>query len=107
MNAGPYNNGQDLAPKDQQLEFSFTNNGTDTGSIALVYISQQNLPIVEPLVNVQTSGDQVTFTADFPYAEKELNGLTIAVVTNGQGPFASTQDVADATIFGPGVITVN
>lgn len=94
---------------DQQLQFSFTNNGTSTATtnLNLVYINQQNLPIVEPLSNVQTNGDSVTFSANFPYQQNEMNGLTIAVVTNSAGPFTSADAVANATLYGPGIIEIN
>ena len=107
VHAGPDGNGQDLDPANQQLTFSFTNNNTNLNNVALVYVNQQNLPIVEAASNVQSNGDNVTFTANFPYTANSLNGLTIAVVAEGRGPFVSTQDVATATLFGPGIITVN
>lgn len=102
--------GTGIRPQDQQLSFSFANNGssqTSTTGLSLVYINQQNLPIVEQMQNVKTSGDQVTFQAKFLYVENEMNGLTIAVVTNGAGPFASVDAVANATVYGPAVIEIN
>jgi hypothetical protein len=35
-----------------------------------------------------------------------MNGLTIAAVTNGAGPFATADAVAQASIFGPGLIEI-
>jgi hypothetical protein len=93
--------------KNQELEFSFTNNGTDTSSISLVYINQQNLPIVEKVTDVRTKGDTVTFKAFLPFNKFIMNGLTIAAVTNSAGPFASADEVAAATLFGPGLIEIN
>jgi hypothetical protein len=93
-------------PKDQDLTFTFTNNGTDVSSLSLVYINQQNLPIVEPLKDVQTNGDTVTFKAFFPWSKFIMNGLTISAVTNSAGPFQSADEVAAATLFGPGLIEV-
>ena len=52
-------------------------------------------------------GNTVTFEAFFPYAQFELNKLTIVAVRNSSGPFATADDVARATLFGPGVIEVN
>jgi hypothetical protein len=72
-----------------------------------VYINQQNLPVVVPIQNAHTSGNEATFQAKFPYAENEMNGLTIAVVTQGSGPFASVDAVANATVFGPAIIEIN
>ena len=73
----------------------------------LVYINQQNLPIVEPLTNIVVSGATVTFSAQFPYDQFLMNGLTIAAVTNNTGPFTSADTVASATLFGPGLIEIN
>jgi hypothetical protein len=75
--------------------------------LSLVLINQQNTPIIEPLKNVQVKDTVVTFTALFPFEKNILNGLTIAAVTIGKGPFASAKDVADASLFAPGLIEVN
>lgn len=98
---------QNIQPKSQNLEFTFTNNGTDVNSISLVYVNQQNLPVVEKPKDIQVKGDQVTFKAFFPFNKFIMNGLTIAVVTNSAGPFASADEVAAATLFGPGLIEIN
>jgi len=58
---------QNIQPKNQQLEFSFTNNGTDVNSISLVYINQQNLPVVEKPMIVSNKDNAVTFKAHFPF----------------------------------------
>jgi hypothetical protein len=79
----------------------------DYSSLSLVLINQQNTPIVEPLKNVQVKGSVVSFTASFPFEENLLNSLTIAAVTIGKGPFASANDVANASLFAPGLIEVN
>lgn len=97
-------------PKDTMLTFSFMNDGKYDGNcedLSLVYINQQNLPIVESVQHVKTDGKMVTFQASFPYTENLLNGLTIAAVTNSKGPFMSADEVAAATMFGPGLIEVN
>ncbi|KAF2430137.1 late sexual development protein [Tothia fuscella] len=120
-----------IQPKDQDLSFSFDINslkqsknldfkalfGSSSGpddyskydytKLSLVLINQQNLPIVEPLKNVQVKGSVVSFDALFPFEENSLNSLTIAAVTVGKGPFASARDVADATLFAPALIEVN
>lgn len=94
-------------PKDQDLTFTFTNNGTDVNTLSLVYINQQNVPIVEPLKDVKTHGDTVTFKAALPFNQFIMNGLTISAVTNSAGPFADADEVAAATVFGPGLIEIN
>lgn len=81
--------------------------GQDMEGLFLTYINQQNVPFSEPLVNVQLKDGTVTFNAAFPGKTQEMNGLTIAAVTHGDGPFATPDDVAKATIFGPGLIEVN
>jgi hypothetical protein len=73
----------------------------------VTYINQQNVPVVENATVVSTSGSMVTVEALFPYSEFEMNGLTIAAVTNSSGPFASADAVAQATVFGPALIEVN
>ena len=101
-------NGLYVQARTQQLSFSFSNeNATSTSGLSLVYINQQNLPIVEKLENVKDSGNTVTFQANFPYTKNEMNGLTIAVVVQGSGPFTSADAVANATLFGPAVIEIN
>lgn len=101
--------------KTEPIQFSFE---TETGlnmtmakeSLKVVYINQQNLPIVEDFTIVKTEGSTVTIEANFPYDENELNGLTIATVAevgSGSGNFSNAQAVADATKFGPALIIVN
>ncbi|KAF2668463.1 hypothetical protein BT63DRAFT_277834 [Microthyrium microscopicum] len=115
---------KNVLPKDQNLAFEFDfksllnsnlkfTSGTkydssyDWSKASLVYINQQNLPIVEKLQNVKLSGTVVSFEAFFPFSANELNGLTLAAVTTSAGPFASAQAVADASIFAPALIEVN
>jgi hypothetical protein len=111
-----------VEPKDQNLQFSIDiaslansklNNtavytsGYDWTKASLVYINQQNTPIVEAPQNVKVEGTVVTFEAAFPFTASLLNGLTIAAVTTTNGPFADAQAVADASIFAPAFIEVN
>jgi hypothetical protein len=121
---------QNIQPTTQTLEFSITIDNTNANSnsnstwgdwkrdcpehnpsyyssLSVVYINQQNLPVVEPITNVAIEGDTVTFDAEFPFDQFLMNGLTIAAVTNTAGPFASADAVAKATIFGPGLIEIN
>lgn len=98
---------KDIKAETQNIKFSFAkaDAGTDDcDKFALVYINQQNTPIVKSLQNAQVEGDKVTFEAAFPFDEFLLNGLTIAAVTKNDGPFANATDVAYNTIFGPGII---
>lgn len=101
-------NTQNIQPQDQDLSFSFKCDGTsyDANDLHVVYINQQNVPVVEPLKNVQTKDGEVSFQAAFPFEENLMFGLTIAAVTNSAGPFANADEVAAATLFGPGLIEI-
>jgi hypothetical protein len=108
-----------IAPKSQTLTFSFDVTGTqpsswnsDYSGLSLVYINQQSLPVVEKITGAQKKGNTVTFQALFPFDDATQgaifgNGLTIAAVTNSTGPFATADAVANATVFGPGLIEIN
>jgi len=104
-----------IAPQSQELTFSINVEGTiaqrygqgDYSQLSVVYINQQSLPIVEPITGVSIQGNTVTFQAFFPFEQFEMNGLTIAAVAHSAGPFASADAVAQATIFGPGLIEIN
>jgi hypothetical protein len=72
----------------------------------ITYINQLNQPIVEPLEFLSREGDTVLAEALFPYDEYEMNGLTIAAITNSSGPFANADEVVKSTVFGPGLIIV-
>ncbi|OOO07672.1 hypothetical protein OAory_01041720 [Aspergillus oryzae] len=74
----------------------------------LTYVNQLNVPIVEELKIVShKDGKKIIAKALFPYHENLMNGLTIAAVTKSAGPFAGVNDVAQETLFGPGLIIVN
>jgi hypothetical protein len=120
---------QNIQPTTQTLEFSIAignadSNSTNGGwkswegdcpernatyysSLSVVYINQQNLPVVEPITNVAIEDTTITFDAEFPFDQFLMNGLTIAAVTKTAGPFASADAVAKDTIFGPGLIEIN
>ncbi|OXV05326.1 hypothetical protein Egran_06906 [Elaphomyces granulatus] len=93
--------------KTEPIQFSFQKPATGTDNLKLVYINQQKVPIVEDITVVKTVGSTVTIQATFPYDANEMNGLTIAAVVGGSGPFQSAQDVASATKFGPALIIIN
>ena len=91
---------------DGPIQFSATNGyGTtvDPSKQSLVYMNGALEPIVVDFT-AETNGDQVTISADFPQKEKVLEGLTIAAIVNGKGPFMGSDDVAKAAVFGPGLI---
>jgi hypothetical protein len=102
----------EVKPQDQSLQFSFSASGkytqyTSTEGLSLVLINQQNVPVVEPITQAQVGKDgTVTFSANFPFNENKMHGLTIAVVAQGSS-FATIDDVAKATVFGPALIEVD
>lgn len=93
-----------VGPTTTSINFSVA--GSVSG-MSIVYINQQNTPIVETISNVQTANGVSTFTAAFPYDQYLMNGLTIAALANGTGPFASAGAVASASSYGPGIIEIN
>ncbi|KAK4574616.1 hypothetical protein LTR86_001457 [Recurvomyces mirabilis] len=100
---------QNIQLKDQAITFSVKTNSSDSdiASYSVVFINQQNVPVVAPITNIHTNGDVVTFDAFYPAATLIADALTIAAVTKSKGPFASVPDVAAATLFGPGLIEIN
>lgn len=85
----------------------YVNNKQELSSSAFVtYINQQNLPLSVPIESVEFDNNAIKIKASFPGKSAFLNGLTIAAVTDGSN-FTSVQDVASATLFGPGVIEIN
>ena len=97
--------------EDSTLQFSFQTQKSNSDvqeNFFLTYINQQNVPFSVPIdVTGTEANGAITFTASFPGQSQEMNGLTIAAITNGNGPFTSPDDVADATLFGPALIEVN
>jgi len=107
---------KDLSSSTTSVNFQFTlpSSGakstwkSDWSGLSLVYINQQNKPVVETLTNAVVSGETVTFTAAFPFDGFTFgNGLTIAVVADATADLTSADAVAKATVFGPGLIEVN
>ncbi|KAK5206181.1 hypothetical protein LTR41_008050 [Exophiala xenobiotica] len=97
--------------QDQQLQFSFQAAGqysqyASGQGLSLVYINQQNVPVVVPIQGAQNNGGKVTFSANFPFSENLMFGLTIAAVTSNAGPFVDVDAVAKATLFGPALIEI-
>lgn len=72
----------------------------------LTYINQQNKPLSVPIEDITFSENAIHFKASFPGKSEFLNGLTIAAVTEGS-EFSDPQQVASATLFGPGLIEIN
>lgn len=49
----------------------------------------------------------VTFTSPLPFEKNLMNGLTIAAVVEGEGPFPNITSVAAKTLYGPGLVEIN
>ncbi len=99
----------ELDPKPMTLLFKIAPDSTiNYSSLSLVYINQQNTPVVVPLQDIDPRHTEVRFKASFPYDAATFgNGLTIAALTTCAGPFASADEVAAATYAGPGLIEIN
>lgn len=79
------------------------------GTNSVVYISGQNVPLMVPITNVTSKGGLSYFEAEFPFQAQVgqfSKGLTIAAVVKGSGPFYTLSAVAEATVYGPGLIEV-
>jgi hypothetical protein len=107
-----------IKPQVQDIDFSFKIPPTglapewkpDCSGLELVFINQQNVPLVAKVkkVDVDTHGGKVTITAIFPFDEAKFgNGLTLAAVVLASGDLTTVDGVAAATQFGPGLIEVN
>lgn len=100
-----------ITAKDTTLAFSFAAQGewsqyaSGTQDLSLVYINQQNVPVVEKITVTGTSNGRVHFTANFPFEENLMFGLTIATLAHGTS-FADVVAVTNATVFGPALIEV-
>ena len=74
----------------------------------IVYLSGQNLPLAVPITDVKWDGGKSTFKAELPFQAGFAKGLTIAALVKGSGvKFASINEVADKTIYGPGIIEID
>lgn len=102
-----------LAPEAQTLQFSFplpAEGWAGAAGLSVAYVNQQNVPVVEPLQDVRVCEESgtVEFAAAFPYNGTSFgNGLTYALVVEGPtDKFVSADDVANATKYGPGLISI-
>ncbi|KAK4695155.1 hypothetical protein P7C71_g2543, partial [Lecanoromycetidae sp. Uapishka_2] len=75
----------------------------------IVYLAGQNLPVSVPISPVRRINDLSHFVARFPFEStaRFANGLTIAALVNKTGQsFGNADEVAAATLYGPGLIEV-
>ena len=97
-------------PEAKNMTLKFSVDGPiDPSSQSIVYLSGQNLPLTVPIFHtyIRRGTQNTFFTAEFPFDAGFSNGLTIAAVVNGKGNFTTPNDVAAATVYGPGIIEVN
>lgn len=100
-----------ITNKDTILSFSISTDGdwshyaSGPEDLSLVFINQQNVPIVQAITWAGHDNGKVHFTANFPFEENLLFGLTIAVLAHGNS-FADVVAVTNATVFGPALIEV-
>ncbi|KAH6659180.1 late sexual development protein [Truncatella angustata] len=99
--------------KDMTLSFAadLSQSGLAVGDIKeeglfITYLTGQQIPISEPISNVQGFGSMISFEAKFPYAGNIMEGLSIAALTNSS-KFADADDVPANTLAAPGLIEVN
>jgi hypothetical protein len=92
-------------PVNQTLGFEVAGKANLEG-LYVAYISGQNVAVVEPIMNVNSNKGLTTFSASFPFQDGFSNGLTIAAVVMGMGPFDNATAVAGAAVYGPGLIEI-
>lgn len=81
--------------------------GTPYEDLSLVYVNQQNLPVVQKIQNLNLNAAGLTFEAMFPYEQGGFgNGLTIAVLAKNGSTLTSVEGVAQSTVFGPSLIQI-
>lgn len=82
--------------------------GEDEGADGLfvTYLTGQNVPVSEPVVDVAWEGNVVSFGAFFPFEANVMEGLSIAALTV-RGDFEGPDDVPGSTLAAPGLIQVN
>ena len=90
------------------LKFSVTG-PVDAKQNSIVYLSGANLPLTVPISKPVEHNGITHFTAEFPFEAGFANGLTIAALVKGDSTakFLTDDDVAAATLAGPGIILVD
>ncbi|KAL9049085.1 MAG: hypothetical protein Q9162_007400 [Coniocarpon cinnabarinum] len=95
---------------DETVYFNVTttaNSTIDEHSQKLVYLNGGNLPLVQDFKVENKTGDVTVLSAFFPHDKNVMDGLTVAAIVKADGKLDSNDGVADATLFGPGLIEVN
>nr|XP_018901895.1 PREDICTED: uncharacterized protein LOC109033648 [Bemisia tabaci] len=91
------------ADSDQNQTIELSTEATVDCSYAVVYISQQNMPLVVPIEDLREDDGVSTFEATFPASLLQYGGygLIIFVLTNSTGPFKNVEAVVPNTVAGP------
>lgn len=99
---------REILPVDQTLQFSFDLAGYGVGvqDLQFVYISGQNVPVVEDMVVKSRDEEKVVVEVEFPFVDKFLFGLTVGAVVRKGEPVGNVDQVAMAAVFGPAFIEV-
>lgn len=109
------NGGTNVDARDQTLTFSADLTGVvdaakyvggNGDGLFVTYLTGQQLPVSEPLQNIQWKGSQITFEAFFPFTANVMDGFSIAALTTSNN-FTAADDLPAATLAAPGLIQVN
>ncbi|KAF2762041.1 hypothetical protein EJ05DRAFT_195051 [Pseudovirgaria hyperparasitica] len=93
------------APSEDVQTAYYSVDGTIASGNVLAYITGQSLPVVVAIENAKTEDGKTTFSAAFPaIAQSFSDGLTVAAVVSSNQTFANATQVAQNTVFGPGLI---
>lgn len=103
---------KDIDARSETLEFSIAPDSSikDYSTYSIVYINQQNTPVVEKISDIDVTSDKVTFKANFPFDGTTFgNGLTIVALTTtaDKTKLTDADAVAKVTYAGPGLIEIN
>lgn len=96
----------DLSSCDEDASEGSPYVGGNGDGLFITYLTGQNLPVSEPISNVEWEGSTATFEAFFPFEANVMVGLSIAALTTSDD-FDSADAVVDATLAAPGLIQVN
>lgn len=96
------------APTASKQSASFAVKGDIAPDNAIAYISGQNFPVTVAISNIKKAGEMTTFDAPFPaQAAGFADGLNVAAVVKTNQQFQNASEVAQNTLFGPGLIEYN
>jgi hypothetical protein len=77
--------------------------GKNWRKLSVSYLNGQDAPISTPVKHLKIHGETVTVTAEFPFDEFKMFGLSIAALTVGD-KFADSDAMVKATLFAPALL---